>query len=305
LENLIKLLQREHFGLALRVFAGKPEAVAAQCDRALALARTAANMRVANRAVFETILIMVAADTRRVDRDYGLSIDYLKKKLAGTPSSHIIVVNCDREDLFCGIPNRAAGELLRRGCRYMTMWSHAAGAYLDESFLESAALAFSKGASVVGLAITELQESILEGRIANTCAVWDAEHLVSVGGFDHFAEQPFEDGHRGLFTDERLVHWVQGMREGDRDAFYPEAGVEEIIPLIRLARKFDRPCITPIMPSDGKVWELPTDPNELARHQKKMATKRVRQEGMARHVNADLGVLQDAVMDGYGWKASV
>lgn len=303
MEHLSRILSRDSFGLVLRVFAGKLGAVETQCDRTLETARKAAAMEIGGKPVFKHILIMVAADTRRVDHDCGQSYRYLSAALKAQPCKQIKVINADREDLFCGILNRSAAELLRHGCSYMGVFSHAAHDYLDLEFMESAAEAFQKGALAAGLAITELQDSIMRGLLANTGMIWDLKTLVSVGGFDHFAEQPFTKGHRDLFTDERQVTWIQGKRDGDKDAYYPRAGVEEIISLIRIARKVDRPCLAPIMPSSGKVWVAPTEPTERKRHDKKMATKNGRQAFMAGHVNADLGVLEDAVMDGYGWKA--
>ena len=303
MENLKRLLERESVGLSLRVFAGKPELVEKQCEVTLALARKAADMHLDDgKTVFKNILLLVAEDKRRVDYDCGLSSEYLKNALTKNPRTQIKIISCKQEDLFCGTLNLASAKLLRSGCKYMAVFSSLAHDYLDMQFMEDASLAFSKGAVVAGLAIAELQQSILDGLIANTSAVWDIEALTAVGGFDQCAEHPFKKGHFGLFTDERLVQWVQGQRLDGTDGFYPSAGVEEIIPLIRLARKFDRQCIAPIMPSSGKVWEVPNDPVALSRHHNKMATKRTRQEGMAQKVNADLSVLKDAVMNGYKQK---
>lgn len=296
MENLSRILERKTFGLVLRVFAHKLELVALQCDKNLALAREAASMQVGGKKVFKNILIMVVSDTRRIDHDCGGSVAYLKQQLKLDRCPQISVHAPERADIFCGILNEAAEELKAHRCDYMAVFSNAATDYLDLQFMDDASRAFQNGAVAAGLAITELQESILKGALANTAMIWDLRELGSVGGFDHFAEQPYKKGHEGLLTDERLVNWMQGKREDGKNAFYACAGVEEIIPLIRLARKHDRPCIAAIMPSSGKIWELPTDLDQLARHLNKMALKTVRQELMANHVNASLGMLGDAVM---------
>lgn len=296
MEHLNEMLERKTFGLVLRVFAPKSELVASQCDKNLALAHKAAAMHIGSKKIFKSILIMVVSDTRRIDHDCGESATYLKEQLKLNRCPQISVHAPSRADIFCGILNEAAEELKTRRCNYMAVFSNAAADYLDLQYMNDASRAFQNGAVAVGLAITELQESILKGALANTAMIWDLRELGSVGGFDHFAEQPYKQGHKGLLTDERLVHWVQGKREDGKDAFYACAGVEEIIPLIRLARKHDRPCIAPIMPSSGKIWELPTDPDQLARHLNKMTLKTVRQELMANHVNASLRMLEDAVM---------
>jgi hypothetical protein len=253
-------------------------------------------MEVGKKKVFKSIVIMVPSDTRRIDHDCGESVAYLTQKLKLDRYPQISVHAPPRADLYCGILNEAAEELKARGCHYMAVFSNSAADYLDLQFMDDASRSFLNGGVVAGLAITELQQSILKGALANTAIIWDLRELGSVGGFDHFAEQPFKPGHKGLFTDERLVHWMQGKREDGKDAFYACAGTGEIIPLIRLARKHARPCIAPIMPSSGKIWELPTDGDQLARHLNKMALKTIRQELMANHVGASLGMLVDAVM---------
>jgi hypothetical protein len=275
MEHLDKTLERKTFGLVLRVFAPKPELVASQCDRNLALARKAAAMKSGGKNVFRSIVIMVVSDKRRIDHDCGESATYLKQQLKLDRCPKISVHAPEQADIFCGILNEAAEELKARRCDYMAVFSNAASDYLDLQFMNDASHAFQNGAVAVGLAITELQASILKGALANTAMIWDLRELGSVGGFDHFAEQPFKPGHKGLFTDERQVNWMQGKREDGKDAFYACAGVEEIISLIRLARKHDRACIAPIMPSSGKIWELPTDPDQLVRHLNKMTLKTV------------------------------
>ncbi len=115
-----------------------------------------------------------------------------------------------------------------------------------------------------------LDESVIHGRIANTFALWDNEKLISVGGFPH------ESRKRAPHEEQRNV------RIGSIE--YQLSGVEEIIALIRLAERYG-PGIVPIMTDH---WHLETDvyhtmsDEQREQHIKKMATKFVRQELMAR-----------------------
>lgn len=289
--ELEKILQRKKFGALLRVYAGKPEAVKTQCDRALRLARKTLALQTTSRPVFSNVLILIAADTRRVDHDCGESYDYLRSQLER--GERIAVLNCPQDDLFCGILNRG---MQRLHCDYGLVISGAAEDFLDLDFMEQAAKGFAGGAKVVGMAIKEMQSLVHNGAIANTCAVWDIEELMAAGGFDHAAEQPFgPNGHHNLYTAERLVMHAQAS-DGQSVRTYPVAGVEEVIPLVRLVRKYGR-CILAITPSSDAAWHEPTDPDELERHRNKMANKTGRMEWMSRQAGAELSFLRAGVME--------
>lgn len=292
MSNLETLLQRKTFGAVLRVFANKPEQVVPQCDRNLRLARNMLELQTDERRIFSKVIIVVAADQRRVDHDCGKSYTYLRSQLER--GERIEIINATDDDLFCGVLNRG---LKRLNTDYGLVISGAAEEFLDKDFMEQAAVGFNAGAKVVGMAIKELQQLVHAGAVANTCAIWDIEELFAAGGFDHFAEQPFgPNKHGNLHTDERLVMYAQAS-DGETVRTYPIAGVEEIIPLVRLVRKFGR-CILAITPKGDAQWEEPTDPDELKRHLSKMMNKEVRMEWMARQANADLSFLRIGVMKG-------
>jgi ribosomal protein L7Ae-like RNA K-turn-binding protein len=178
LENkLERLLQRESIGLALRVFAPKPELVEKQAGNVLGLAKRAAALKQGEKLVFKKILILVAEDARRIHHDCGETAAYLREQLRTMKMSQVQVVSCKTEDLFCGILNTAATKLLRAGCKYMTVCSSEAADYLDTNYVEKSAQAFEEGAVATGLAITELQQSIMDGILANTAMMWDVEAL--------------------------------------------------------------------------------------------------------------------------------
>lgn len=290
MSELHSLLQRKTFGAVLRVFANKSEQVVPQCDRALGLARKILSLESAGKRVFNKVLIAVAADTRRVDHDCGESHNYLQSKLQR--GERIELVHAVHDDLFCGVLNRG---VVRLKTDYGLIISGAAEQFLTIDFMEQAAAGFQAGAKVVGMAIKEMQELVHAGAIANTCAIWETEELLAAGGFDHYAEQPFgPNANHNLYTDERLVGHAQAS-DGETVRTYPIAGVEEIIPLVRLVRKHGR-CILPITPKGDAAWAAPTDPNELRRHQSKMTNKVGRMGWMAQHARAELSFLQAGVM---------
>jgi len=290
MSELCTLLQRKTFGGVLRVFANKPEQVAPQCDRALGLARKILSLHCEKKRVFKKVVIAVPADARRVDHDCGESYAYLRSQLER--GERIELINAVDDDLFCGVLNRGISRLKTD---YSLVISGAAEEFLDLNFMEQAAAGFHHGAKVIGMAIKEMAHLVHVGAVANTCAIWDSEELFAAGGFDHYAEQPFGPGaNHNPYTDERLVGYAQAS-DGETARTYPVAGVEEIVPLVRLVRKHGQ-CILPVSPTSDVTWTEPTDPDELRRHQSKMANKIGRMEFMARHVQAELSFLRIGVM---------
>jgi hypothetical protein len=173
--------------------------------------------------------------------------------------------------------------------------------YFNNETIEKMLEAIDFGALVVGVAIDELTDSIMQGRIANTFALWHNKSLMTVGGFDLRASKPRKDNKTTLF----LEGWnsEKEEKEGDGGVFYHLAGVEEIIPLIRIVRIFGNK-IAPILPqgNDIKEWVTPNskdDPVGYARHLKKMGTKLQRQTAFAAFENADLSLLEGGVMPQY------
>ncbi len=286
----MNILARERIGLVLRVFAKTPDQVDKNAGEVLKAARQAATLRIGNRNIFSKILIAVASDTRRIDHDCGMTAQWIRDALTQRPEPRIRIFEAYHSDLFCGILNDSMLELFEDRCRYATVLSHTALGYLTAENMLQTIEAFERGAKVCGVAIEELQESVLEGRVANTFATWDIKALLGVGGFDLKAAQPFKD--------DRLANYLRGWSTTAGEVYYPYAGVEEIISLCRLVERHGK-CIAPITPHDTAEWKEPdpqSDPEGYKRHLKKMGTKHERQMAFTTSIGFDLSYLRGGVM---------
>lgn len=162
-------------------------------------------------------------------------------------------------------PGHHSCEVLNRGLTELSYdTSHAlivSGkmiSYLTRAALLSIDQAFERGAKVVGVAADELRDIVLAGRIQNTFAGWDITALL------------------------------------DEYAFDSKGGVEEVAPLIRLARRFGR-CIAPI-DIDGGVLDVHASETAIARHKKVMATKIARQTAECERLDSSFEFIQSAIM---------
>ncbi len=187
------------------------------------------------------------------------------------------VVEIKEGDKFVYILNAGLRLQADKGVTHTMILSKEAVSYLTPSTFAKMLAAFGKGAMVAGVHMPrELGNSVLEGRIANTCAVWDVEALLLSGCFDPYS---------------------RSLANGEAER---PAGVEEIIPLIRLVRHYGK-CIAPIVSdAEGAAYKLPTreeDPEEWARQEKKFGSKLPRQQEMAAYVEGGtLEELKAAVM---------
>ena len=292
------LLDRNNVGLILRVFATKAEDVAKRVAQTKQLVEKAIAMKVGNKNVFSAIDILVWNDDRYQDADCGLTADALRDAFQSTPftaKGFAVVSTHDfkRGDLFCGILNYGVVSQLAKRIRYSCIMSPEAIDYLTTENLTAMIGAFNNDVAVAGLAINELTESVLEGRIANTFAIWDNRALMSVGGFDLRAAKP---------RDDRTAHYLRGWHAEKGDVFYHLAGCEEVIPLAHLVDLLG-PCIAPILPTDRTAqYQAPnpaTEPDLWARHLSKLGTKTERQSALLASVGYDLSYLKGGVIPAY------
>lgn len=203
--------------------------------------------------------------------DCGLTAAALKVEIPDA-----FVVEITEGDKFVDILNAGLRLQADKGVTHTMILSKEATSYLTPTTYAKMLDAFGKGAMVAGIHMPrELGNSVLEGRIANTCAVWDLESLLLVGGFDPFS---------------------RSLANGEAER---PAGVEEIIPLLRLVRKYGK-CIAAITSdAEGAAYKLPTqeeDPEEFLRNEKKFGSKLPRQKAMAAYVHGTLEELQAGVM---------
>ncbi|MBX4195807.1 hypothetical protein KW796_02545 [Candidatus Parcubacteria bacterium] len=303
----MSLLDRKRVGLVLRVFSLKPELVEKNVQQVLETLAIANNLRVKGKLVFSRIDVLVSADDRYGDTDCGLTREAIEKALAedrqeaidyaiqrdqphpgGLDTIHVAEVG--NGDIFCGMLNYGIAKQVRDRIDYTMILSFQVMKYLTVENVEPMLTALEAGARVAGLALTELAPSILDGRIANTFAIWDNISLLTVGGFDLRAAKPLKD--------DRLADYVRGWSAEKGEVFYNSAGVEEMFPLIRMIKLFG-PCTAPIHPVTGGRWEVSNDPDVQKREQSKLGTKFERQMRWAVAEDVDFSFLRGGVMPEY------
>jgi len=250
-------------GLLLRSYAKTTEDVPGVVSRALKSIEHACSLRDKNgERIFSRVAVIVPRDhdcghTRwEIVRALPISELFQPALIRDVPGHH-----------SCGALNEGIVILDSFNIDYAVIISNKAIKALTVPVVEAIIEAFAKGAKVVGVAVDELQEFVLEGRIQNTFAGWDVRALREVGGFDSLA------------------------------------GVEEVIPLARLVETFG-PCVAPIEPRGAGVqrYKVPDpirEPELWRRHVAKMGTKYERQVALLSQIGKDLSFLKGGVMPTY------
>lgn len=291
------LLNTKKVGALLRCFAREPKFLASTLEVTLASIEKMLSVKVSGMPFVSRIEVLVPRDESYVEHDFGGTAASLRQAIASRGWRNVFVSEVKYGDIFVGLLNYGMAKLLRGGCDYGVVLSKEAESYFTLEAAEDFIKAAESGALVAGLAINELTESIMQGRIANTFSMWHIMSLVQVGSFDlRNAKQKKETPitFRAEAWDAQKGHWN-----------YDLAGVEEIIPLIRLMRTFvEQPCIAPILPRGNgvRIWKAPDpqlDPEGFTRHVNKLGTKFVRQSHFADQEKADLSFLQGGVIEAY------
>lgn len=235
------------YGVLLRVYTPKTEEVTDRVERAL---RSVRQILEVNPVLQRTILL--------VPRDYdcGQTQQALSKRISVEGLKDFVKVRAPHGHHSCEVLNDGLMEL--RGVSHALIISGKAVSYLTPAAMLAIDQVFEKGAKVAGLAIDELRDIVLAGRIQNTFAAWDVDALLGVGGFDS------------------------------------KTCVEEITPLVRLARAFG-PCIAPI-DFDGVKLDIHTSETARKSHREVMMNKLARQHAECMRVGSDFQFIQDAVM---------
>ncbi len=239
-------------GVIIRQFAQRPERQVESVDRVLQTIRVAEGIsrNQPDWSLFPRVI--VPEDVRYRDHDCGGTAGLIHEVVRSERFSRVI--SLEKGDSFCGALNRGVWECVTDTFQYALIMSPKAREYLTAENVDLMREALSKpGALVAGLVLPELADSIREGRIANTFAMWYLPALVQVGGFDLMARQ-------GFIGEDR-----------------PNAGVEEIAPLIRLVETFG-PCIVPVEPAGEAALSLRSDSGT---HGTKIDTKLPRQQAHA------------------------
>lgn len=286
------ILHQKRFGLILRVFSPKAELVEKSVTQITETLDLADKLMIDGRQVFSRIDIMVSADSHYGDTDCGLTREELIKNVftVNRQINQIHISEISHGDIYCGMLNYGVANQMRDRIDFSMILSSGIKNYITSENISAMLEALEKGAKVTGLAITELAPSILDGRIANTCAIWHNVSLITVGGFDLRASKPLKD--------DRLANYIRGWSLEKGEVFYNAAGVEEIFPLIRLIKNFG-PCIAPILPVTGARWEVSNDPDVQKRELSKLGTKFERQMRWAVMEDVDFSFIKGGVMPEY------
>ncbi|MEK7116208.1 MAG: hypothetical protein AAB879_02320, partial [Patescibacteria group bacterium] len=156
-------------GLLLVTFAQKEDHVARRVQMAYESVKVAEALRLGDHPFFSRIDIVVPTNPRYVDRDCGKTKDALVKRLKAHRQVFIQEVP---GDAFSASKNLGFAIQLRHGVDYTMTLSPEARGYLNQATIDAITDAVCHGALAVGVAIGELEQSILEGRLAGTFAMW-------------------------------------------------------------------------------------------------------------------------------------
>lgn len=273
---------RDKLGLILRLFATDKNLVARKITQTYQMIEAAVK---AHR--FDRIDILIWADPR-YESDCGKTADACRKTFAY--QTNVFITEITQGDLFCTVLNYGIALQLKHGIGWSMIVSPEVYTYMQEATINQMLQKAKSGARVIGLAINELKQSVNEGRIANTFALWHTVSLVSVGCFDLHAQAPMPDN--------KLATYIRGCDDTGQERFYPLSGIEEIIPLCRMVATYGK-CIGVVEPQDGGFYQEPNsrkDPEGYARHKSKIATKLQRQSAMAYTQHCELSFLRYGII---------
>lgn len=216
------------------------------------------------------IHIGVWADRHNPAADCGKTYRAMCCEFANHPRVHVYEMMVG--DLFVDILN--AGVVEQSGCNvtHSLIMSWKAADYVDETLVAKMKRVVFKGALVVGVTLPEVKEFVCKGAVMNTCALWNINELLSVGGFDERDSKPRS---------------VDNHKESN-------AGVGEFLPALKLAEKHRRRILAVVSPSIWAEMSVPVSRHELQRQ--KMDSKHRRIDGMLKENAKTWGDLRAMVM---------
>lgn len=248
-------------GIVARLFSAEPGLVDKNVKMMLKLIEAFALVKKTHSEI-AVLDIVIPTNPDFVDVDCGKTEQALWDAVGEVDWIRISTTQCG---LFCGLLNETMTKQRDEGCTHSLVVSSGCADYVTDANIANLVAAAEAGALVTGLALNELHDSIMAGRIPNTFAVWRLEELFGVGGFDLRMENALRAKPTKL------------------------TGVEEMIPQLKLVRQHGK-CLMPIEPVSAAVWNAPTDAAGAQRHKDKMGSKLVRQEYA---VNLEGGTLDE------------
>lgn len=239
------------YGILVRVYTPKVEEVSKRVDRALVHVRQILTVSEEFPALRRVMLLVPQ------DYDCGQTYHTLRSLIAMEGLQDRVGAYALRGYHSCEVLNQALVELSTTDSHALIV-SGKAVSYLTVTSMRAIDHALEEGAKVAGLAVDELRDIVLDGRVQNTFAAWDVDALLGVGGFD-------------CKTD-----------------------VEEVAPIIRLARKFGL-CIAPI-DVESSALDVHTSASAKERHKQVMATKLDCQQAECERLGSDFESIHNATM---------
>lgn len=155
--------------------------------------------------------------------------------------------------------NHGLLRLTTLGCDQACIFSNKALPYLTPETMQRINDEFAVGSLAVGVRLHDLDD-VQVSPFQNTFGVWDIDALHSVGNFDS------------------------------------DTGVEEVAPLIRLAKKYGR-CISIVQGEANAAFVTRKSADGQARHKEVRDTKRERQEAEAKRLGVTLSWLKARTME--------
>lgn len=240
-----------HCGVLLRGYTNKPEEVQEVVDRLFAMIQRAIELK------FHHVVAVIPRE-----KDCGETALALGRMVAesGYQTGGRISVLTAAGDPNSDALNTGVSVLRKHDCYHALIISNKSLPFFTEANMEKMIAAIGKGAFVSGLALSDIRNSVLVGRLSNTAALWEIDTLLASGGFTS------------------------------------KQGVEEIYPMCDMVSRHGK-CLAPVLPIEDKDFALRTDGEE--HHQKVVDSKTVRQEEEARRYGVTLDHLYGGIMSGY------
>jgi len=277
-----QLLEHNRVGVLMRVFATSESDAENQIHSAMVALEQLLHIQTGARKTFARVDFLVASDHNFMDSDYGGTADTLRERIRSyVPEAPVHVFEIKRGDINTMLLNYGIANQTEHRISYSLILSHWIHEHITTANVHRLLAALQSKSRVAGVAIPEVAETVRQGRIANTFAMWHNKSLATVGGFDLRAAVPTDQEQRN--------NRIRTRADGST---FIMAGVEEIIPLLRFAHFFG-PCITVVEPEHST--QSPTehyDAHWQQRHHRKLATKNARQEYMAHMTPYDLSSLE-------------
>lgn len=249
-------MSKKTIGLLLRSYTSQREDVLGVVDRAVRSIKHASGLLKDDAPIFKEIVVLVPSDY-----DCSITAGAIRRELEIFSIPRVTILEAEGNH-SSDVLNIGTDLLLGYGVDYAVIASNKAISALTVESMSAIIKAFDNGAKAVGVAIHELQDIILKGRIQNTFSCWDIKALQAVGGFDS------------------------------------KKGVEEIAPIVRLIREYGQ-CIAVITPAQMPTPDIRKTVDGKARYEEVMATKIDRQNEEVHRVDSTFEFIQSGIMPGY------